>query len=154
MLQLIRIVLLCLFILSLPTANAVTTSDIPDYVPPKIETPARTPVLRHKMTQEVPEEYKMMIQSYAEKYNKAGQNLASDMEFIIRCESNFDRYALNPNGEFSVGLSQINLKAHTNITREQAENPDFAIEFMAKNLSEGKYSMWYNCSQKLSTASN
>jgi len=44
--------------------------------------------------------------------------------------------------ERSYGLSQIHLPAHPYITHEQATNPDFAIEFMAKALSEGKGTMW------------
>ena len=149
MLKIIRVVTLCLFILSLPTANAVTTNDIPSYVPPKVVPIKQIVTKGQKLTVEVPESYKMMIDSYAQKYSVEWQNLASDMTFIIKCESGFNRYAVNHNGEFSVGLSQINLNAHTNITREQAEDPDFAIDFMAKNLSQGKYNMWYNCSRKL-----
>lgn len=36
--------------------------------------------------------------------------------------------------EDSWGLSQIHLPSHPNITKEQAQNPDFSIAFMAKHL--------------------
>lgn len=39
--------------------------------------------------------------------------------------------------ENSWGLAQIHLDAHTSITKKQAQNPIFAIEFMAKNFSQG-----------------
>lgn len=106
--------------------NAVTTNDIPSYAPP-----------REKTISEI-------IDEKALQYNVS----ATRLTFFIKCESNFNPKALNPNGEFSIGLSQINLEAHTNITREQAEDPDFAINFMAENFSKGKYNMWYNCNQK------
>lgn len=106
--------------------NAVTTNDIPSYAPP-----------REKTISEI-------IDEKALQYNVS----ATRLTFFIKCESGFNPKALNPNGEFSVGLSQINLEAHTNITREQAEDPTFAVNFMAENFSKGKYNMWYNCNQK------
>lgn len=70
---------------------------------------------------------------------------------IIYCESGNNRYALNdtPGREFSVGLVQINLLSHTNITREQAEDPEFAIAFLTEKLANGQAErMWYNCYKK------
>ena len=66
----------------------------------------------------------------------------SRMNKIIRCESGYNPQAHNPNGENSWGLVQINLKAHKNITIEQATDPDYAINYLAKNLAEGRGSMW------------
>ena len=62
---------------------------------------------------------------------------------IISCESSF-----NPNNhtqssrENSWGLVQINLKAHPEITQEEAVNPDFALNYLAKNLAKGNGGMW------------
>lgn len=70
---------------------------------------------------------------------------------IIYCESGGNRYALNdtPGREYSVGLVQINLLAHTNITKEQAQDPDFAISFLTERIATGEASrMWYNCYKK------
>lgn len=112
------------FTIKTATANAVTIQQVP--ISPQVKT------------------IEQLIDEKALQYNVS----ASRLTFFIKCESNFNPKALNPNGEFSVGLSQINLEAHTNITREQAEDPEFAINFMALNFSKGKYNMWYNCNQK------
>ena len=45
--------------------------------------------------------------------------------------------------EQSYGLAQIHLPDHPEVTIEQATNPDFAIEFMAKNMSLGR--KWWYC---------
>lgn len=70
------------------------------------------------------------------------------MNSIIQCESSYDpdiqsRYIL-PNGkrENSWGLVQINLDAHKNITKTQAKNVDFSLDFLASNLAKDKGSMW------------
>lgn len=70
---------------------------------------------------------------------------------IIYCESGSNRYALNdtPGREYSVGLVQINLLAHTNITKEQAQDPEFAIAFLTERIASGEASrMWYTCYKK------
>lgn len=118
------IVLLCLFTIKSDIANAVTIQQVS--ISPQVKT------------------IEQLIDEKALQYNVS----ASRLTFFIKCESGFNPKALNPNGEFSVGLSQINLESHTNITREQAESPEFAITFMAENFSKGKYNMWHNCNQK------
>jgi hypothetical protein len=77
-----------------------------------------------------------------------------ELYFIANCESSLNRYALNDNKpiEYSVGISQINLLAHPEVTREQAEDPVFSLNFMADNILKGKgKSMWVTCYKKLST---
>ena len=79
------------------------------------------------------------------------------MEQIITCESNWNttlqsrhRYTKDRpregvkkgERELSFGLVQIHLPAHPNITKEQATDPEFAIDFLAKNIAKGKASMW------------
>jgi glutamate formiminotransferase len=44
--------------------------------------------------------------------------------------------------EESYGLSQINLPSNPNVTKEQAKDPEFAIEFMAKKMADGRSNMW------------
>lgn len=92
-------------------------------------------------------DYSALIEKYALKFDISPVLTAR----IIYCESGNNRYALNdtPGREFSVGLSQINLLAHTNITREQAEDPEFAISFLAEHIASGKAErMWYTCYKK------
>lgn len=106
--------------------NAVTTNDIPSYAPP-----------REKTISEI-------IDEKALQYNVS----ATRLTFFIKCESSMNVNAKNISPvEASYGLSQINTLVH-NVTIEQATNPEYAIDFMAKNFSKGKYNMWYNCNQK------
>lgn len=44
--------------------------------------------------------------------------------------------------EKSFGLAQIHLPDHPNITLEQAQDADFALDFMAEHLSRGDV-IWY-----------
>ena len=74
---------------------------------------------------------------------------------VINCENkewdtDLQSRIINKKGvrEKSYGLSQIHLPSHPNISLEQATDPDFAIEFMAQNLSKGKGKMW-TCYRKL-----
>lgn len=68
----------------------------------------------------------------------------------ISCESSFNRYAhhVGPK-ENDYGLVQINLLAWKNISIQQAEEPQFAISFLAKNIKAGDASsMWVTCYNK------
>lgn len=94
--------------------------------------------------QNVQNDYSTLIEKYALKW-QVSPVLTSR---IVKCESAYNRYALNdtPGREFSVGLAQINILAHTNITREQAEDPEFAVNFITENVAKGKApQMWYTC---------
>lgn len=84
------------------------------------------------------------VSYYSEKYDVPESILSS----IIMCESSYNTMAHNNSPvEDSWGLSQINLKAHTDITKEQATDPEFAIEFMAKNFDKAPQ-MWVTCYRK------
>ena len=65
------------------------------------------------------------------------------------CESRLNPLATNhTDREYSVGIAQINLKAHKHITKAQAKDVEFAANFMAENFSKGRQSMW-TCHTKL-----
>lgn len=81
----------------------------------------------------------------------------AEMMRIIKCESSFieDAQSLHKykrdrpewgvkegDRELSYGLAQIHLPSHPNITYEQAIDPEFAIDFLAKSLSEGRGRLW------------
>lgn len=84
---------------------------------------------------------KELVIYYANKYQVSRETIMK----IITCESNFNPQAKNiTSKESSYGLAQINLKVH-NITIEQATNPEFAIRFLAKNLSKNRGNMWFYC---------
>lgn len=44
--------------------------------------------------------------------------------------------------EDSHGLVQIHLPAHTHVSYEQAVDPMYAADFLARNLAVGRGSMW------------
>jgi hypothetical protein len=85
-----------------------------------------------------PEWIKGRISHYASFYGVSEITMLN----IIACESGFKTSATNSTSkEYSVGLVQINLKAH-NIEEEVARDVDFSLDFLAKNLKAGKGSMW------------
>lgn len=105
------------------------------------------------------ENLRQEVRAKAEEYGVS----AYAMSAIINCESQGSttvqsnhRYTVRnvPKGyqvgdrEQSFGLVQIHLPAHPHITREQAVNPEFAIEFLAKNLKAGDGWMW-TCAKTL-----
>lgn len=65
----------------------------------------------------------------------------------IECESGGDSKAVGDGG-LSHGLVQIYEPAHPDITRAQAEDPEFAIEFMAKAWEED-HAAWWTCHRQL-----
>lgn len=69
------------------------------------------------------------------------------MRYIVNCESRYKIDAVNINSrEESYGLVQINLLAHTHISIEEATTPEFAIDFLARHIENGKVSrMWITC---------
>ena len=77
------------------------------------------------------------IYFYSNKYSVPADVIMN----VVSGESGFNVCAKNPNEE-SYGLAQIFLTAHPEITKEQACDPDFALEFMAKNISLGRGNMW------------
>ena len=73
-----------------------------------------------------------LIAYYSNMYSVSQETLYK----TIKCESGFNPTAHKlTKKENSWGLSQINLKAHPNITKAQAINKKFAIEYMAKNIA-------------------
>lgn len=80
-----------------------------------------------------------MVIKYAIEYKVDPQIMGK----IIECESMWKTDVINSNKwEYSVGIAQINLKAHPQITEEQAKDPEFAIKFLASKLAQGRGKMW------------
>ena len=66
---------------------------------------------------------------------------------IARCESGFKMGAIHSTDkEYSVGVFQINLKAHPYITLEQALNPFFNISWAIDRMREGLWN-WWTCAR-------
>lgn len=79
---------------------------------------------------------------------KIGQIIA-----VVECESQFENVqsrCLYKNGEreLSFGISQIHLPAHPNITKEQALDIEFAVDFIVNAWVNNEQSKW-TCARKL-----
>ena len=84
---------------------------------------------------------KSRISYYANLYGVS----ADVMNAIVKAESGYNCSATHiTSKEHSVGLVQINLLAH-NIDEYDARAPNFALDFLAKNLKNGNCRMWTTC---------
>jgi hypothetical protein len=85
------------------------------------------------------------IQVAAVKYNVSFEEMVATM----KCESGLNPNAVNHTArEYSVGISQINLKAHPDVSVAQAKDPHFAAEFMAKEFARNNKKIW-SCYRKI-----
>lgn len=69
---------------------------------------------------------------------------------LIKCESNWNQYALNNNGKqlgVDRGLLQINSKFHPEVSNEQAFNAEYAIRWSMKRIQAGYQKEW-TCNSK------
>lgn len=66
---------------------------------------------------------------------------ASTMRAVIKCESNFNPNAVGDGGH-SRGLVQIHDQYWPEVTDEMAFDPEFAVEFLAKNLAIHNGKIW------------
>lgn len=90
-----------------------------------------------------------LIETYSSQYNVRADRVYA----VLACESGFksiqsnyvDKYG---HREDSWGIAQINLPYHLEITKEQAMDEDFSIEWLVKQFSLGHARMWA-CYQKL-----
>lgn len=84
-----------------------------------------------------------LITLYSNKYGVSSYQIRRTIE----CESHFNNIQSNvvKNGvrEESYGVAQIHLPSHPHITKEQALDISFAIEFMAQELKNGRDWKWY-----------
>lgn len=60
---------------------------------------------------------------------------------VVSCESNWDPDAVGDQGT-SFGLVQIHLPAHPDISESEADDPDFALSFMAREWLAGDQDAW------------
>lgn len=79
----------------------------------------------------------VIIEAYAVRYGIPSGALVN----TIRCESGFNAKAVGDQGQ-SFGMAQIHLPSHPDITREQALDPFFAIDWTAQQFKEGNANLW------------
>ena len=93
----------------------------------------------------------MLVNKYSKKYNVSAKSIMNTLEnendtfdFDRQSELKYkkgNRWKLS-GYEQSYGVAMIHLPDHPEITLEQATDPEFSIEFMAKQFSLGKQKMW------------
>lgn len=83
------------------------------------------------------EELVTLSETYADRYKVSREVVRK----VVQCESSYNIKAIGDGGT-SYGLVQIHLPAWKNITKEDAFNPDFAFDFLAKKISEGQGYHW------------
>lgn len=84
-----------------------------------------------------------IVEHFAKTYKVSSAKMLATM----KCESSLVP-TMEGDNHTSFGIAQIHLPAHPDVTKEQAFNPVFASEFMAKKFSEGKGHLW-TCYRKL-----
>lgn len=69
----------------------------------------------------------------------------------LECESNLNSKAIGDHGH-SIGIAQINLPSHPDITRSEALNPVWAVDWSGQQFASGNASQW-TCYRLLAKAS-
>lgn len=64
---------------------------------------------------------------------------------VINCESQWNPDAVGKAGE--IGLVQIILKYHTDVTEKEARDPYFSVNYLAYNIQNGN-GKWWSCYKK------
>ena len=105
--------------------------------PVATSTPVERAVVRQVKRPEPSATLIALINEKADQFNVS----AEIMTKVIACESGFNERALGDAG-YSRGLVQIHSKYHPTVTDAQAYDAEFAVEFLAKSLADGKGSMW------------
>lgn len=84
-----------------------------------------------------------IITAYAHKYGTPAQPLID----TLRCESDFNPNAVGDYGS-SFGIAQIHLLAHADITKEEALDPLWSIDWAAMMFAAGHANLW-SCYNKM-----
>ena len=92
---------------------------------------AQAPITTSKPTVE------SVIKSYAALYGVSSEKMMN----TLKCESGLDPTKIGDNGT-SYGIAQIHLVAHPDVTKEQALDRDFSIEWMAQKFKDGQAHIW------------
>lgn len=103
---------------------------------PPTEVPSPTPTVKETPRSSSKQVVKQLILDTAVAYGIDGERfLATAM-----CESGLRTDAVGDGGR-SYGIFQIHLPAHPTVSKEQAFDPKFAVDWSAKNFKKNPY-MW------------
>ena len=106
------------------------------FIPSKIEY-----VEASRMPEINPMDTKEEYIEYVYKRASEGGFEPSSVVSTIKCESNFNTNAIGDGGT-SFGLVQIHLPAHPHVTKEEATDPQFALDFIIDAFKKGQQRMW------------
>lgn len=96
---------------------------------------AEAPIEQHSYGKDA---IQSMIGYYASEYGVS----AKVMDRVVSCESNYDPDTVGDNGK-SFGLVQIHMGYWGDkVTVEQAKDPAYALEFLARKLSRNEGHLW------------
>lgn len=84
-----------------------------------------------------------VISYYADVYQVSAEEMAG----TLWCESKYKSNAVGDHGH-SYGIAQIYLDYHKDVSKKQALNPIFSIEWMARQFSVGNKHLW-SCARHL-----
>lgn len=105
-----------------------------------------TPVEVEKLAEDTARKYGIPIYSFVEtmRGESAGFTVIHGQSYIP---------ANGPNGrEDSWGVAQIHLPSHPEITREQAQDPEWALDWAAREFKEGRATKWTEYRKLLANA--
>lgn len=83
------------------------------------------------------DEVKSLVDYYADMYHVK----RATMQAVVNCESSYDYDIIGDHGH-SYGLAQIYRPAHPDISKEEAINANFALDYMASQIADGNGSQW------------
>lgn len=98
--------------------------------------PTQLPVATSTI-QSPPSSIYALIQDASIRYEISFDKLYS----TLKCESKLNPKAIGDHGK-SFGVAQIHLPSHPTITKKQALDPVFAVNWSAKMFSQGKANLW------------
>lgn len=76
-------------------------------------------------------------------------DLVKNASKICFCESTEDPNRVNDRGEYSVGLFQVNIKAHPEYSEKELKNPINNVLAAIKIYWKEGWGAWYNCSKSV-----
>jgi hypothetical protein len=121
-----------------PLDNTIHYAQAEEVTPPVASS---TPIIIEVKIDWTRERINQEIEKKAAEYGKNAETLKK----IVACESGYDvdiqsHHILQGKREPSFGLAQIHLPSHPTVTYEQAIDPTFAIDFLAKNYGKVHWS--------------
>lgn len=84
-----------------------------------------------------------LIARYSAEFGVSGHDMAQ----TIQCESQGNPEAIGDHGT-SLGIAQIHLPAHPEISKKEALDKEWSIKWMAQLFAAGRQSMWSCWNQK------